>query len=64
MCYQIDNAADIILSQWLEHNDLVQTVQEFGSEVSMQGLHHHILSISLDITGLIYSLEQIIRTDI
>ena len=33
---QVHDTADVVLRQGLEHDDLVQTVQELGAEVALQ----------------------------
>ena len=57
VCYsQINNTADIILSQRLEQDHFVQTVQKLRSEVGLQIIHDHLSCFFTDIAVFINSL--------
>ena len=61
---QINNRADIGLRQWLEHNDLIQPVQKFRSEMSFQVIHCHFLTLFVNRSVFFDALQQIICSDI
>jgi len=62
--HQINDLANVILGQWLEHDDLIQTVQKLRTEMSTEISHNLLLCFRFDISFLVDTVKKIRRTNV
>ena len=61
---QINNSGNVFFRQRTEHDDLIQTVQKFRTEMRFQFVHNKLFIFRADVSVLIDSFQQVGRTDI
>ena len=61
---QINNSGNVFFRQRTEHDDLIQTVQKFRTEMRFQFVHNKLFIFRADVSVLIDSFQQVDRTDI
>ena len=57
--HQVYYAANIFFCQWLEHDNFIQTVQKFRTEMSTQVIHNLFLSFWFYFTFFINTIKKI-----
>ena len=61
---EFNDSSDVVFRQRLEHNDLIQSVEEFRTEVGAEVGHYHVLGVRADGSVFVYAIQQVLGTDV
>ena len=61
---QIHNAGNLVLGQGLIEHDLIQTVEELGTELALEQLAHLLAGLRTDLTVFINTIQNDVGTQI